>query len=106
VSLGHPREGGRGAAPATCHSNETARSWCTHVAPLSWLRQWDVDAGRRKLNFSEWDRPQREAHEAAETVREGEMPPWYFVAALQQLQEDAAGHRRLRAARHLDPSGT
>jgi hypothetical protein len=64
----------------TCHSNETVWPWYTSVAPLSWLTQWDVDTGRRKLNFSEWDRPQRDAHEAAETVREGEMPPWYFAA--------------------------
>ena len=31
------------------------------------------------LNFSEWQRPQEEAQEAAETVREGEMPLWYYV---------------------------
>ena len=31
--------------------------------------------GRQKLNFSEWDRPQREADEATKSVRKGEMPP-------------------------------
>jgi mono/diheme cytochrome c family protein len=49
------------------------------VAPISWLAQRDVDEGRRKLNFSEWGGPQKEAHESAKTVRKGEMPPWFYV---------------------------
>ncbi len=63
-----------------CHSNETRWPWYSNVAPISWLIQRDVDNGREKLNFSEWDRPQREAHESAEKVREGEMPPRLYVA--------------------------
>jgi hypothetical protein len=39
-----------------------------------------VDEGRRKLNFSEWDRPQREVHESAKSMRKGEMPPWFYRA--------------------------
>jgi len=62
-----------------CHSNETVWPWYSHVAPVSWLAQRDVDEGRRKLNFSEWDRPQKEARESAKTVRKGEMPPWFYV---------------------------
>jgi hypothetical protein len=27
--------------------------WYSHVAPISWLVQRDVDEGRRKLNLSE-----------------------------------------------------
>ncbi len=38
-----------------------------------------VDAGRAKVNFSEWDRPQDEADESAETVAEGSMPPRYYT---------------------------
>ncbi|MFV8751130.1 heme-binding domain-containing protein [Nannocystaceae bacterium ST9] len=57
-----------------CHSNETKWPWYTNVAPVSWLIQDHVDEGRETLNFSEWDRPQREAHEAGEAVAEGEMP--------------------------------
>jgi hypothetical protein len=77
-----------------CHSNETRWPWYTHVAPLSWLTQRDVDEGRRELNFSEWDRPGREAHEAAKTVREGSMPPWLYVlprphARLSAAERDA-----------------
>ena len=62
-----------------CHSNETVWPWYSHVAPVSWLAQRDVDEGRRTLNFSEWDRPQKEARESAKTVRKGEMPPWFYV---------------------------
>jgi mono/diheme cytochrome c family protein len=63
------------AACFDCHSNETRWPWYTNVAPFSWLTQNDVDNGREALNFSEWDRPQEEAGEAAEAVMEGEMPP-------------------------------
>jgi mono/diheme cytochrome c family protein len=57
-----------------CHSNETVWPWYSNVAPVSWLVQHDVNEGREHLNFSEWDKPQKEADEAAEAVREGEMP--------------------------------
>jgi hypothetical protein len=57
-----------------CHSNETKWPWYAHVAPVSWLAVHDVDEGREHLNFSEWDRPQKEAHEASEELLEGEMP--------------------------------
>ena len=61
-----------------CHSDETVWPWYSHVAPASWLSQRDVDKGRQKLNFSEWDRPQKEARESAKTVRKGTMPPWFY----------------------------
>jgi hypothetical protein len=63
-----------------CHSNETVWPWYSHVAPVSWLSQRDVDEGRRKLNFSEWDRPQKEARESGKSIRKGEMPPWFYRA--------------------------
>jgi mono/diheme cytochrome c family protein len=61
-----------------CHSNETIWPWYSNVAPVSWLVQRDVDEGRSRLNFSEWGRRRQEGHEAAEIVREGEMPPWQY----------------------------
>ena len=61
-----------------CHSNQTVWPWYSNIAPISWLVQRDVDEGRRKTNFSEWDRPQKEAHESAKTVRKATMPPWYY----------------------------
>jgi len=62
-----------------CHSNETAWPWYTNIAPFSWLVQNDVDKGRRALNFSEWDRPQRRVDEASRIVLEGEMPPGIYL---------------------------
>jgi hypothetical protein len=61
-----------------CHSNETVWPWYSNIAPLSWLVQRDVDEGREELNFSEWNRPQK-GDEAAETVREGSMPPRSYL---------------------------
>jgi mono/diheme cytochrome c family protein len=63
-----------------CHSNETSWPWYANVAPVSWLVQKDTDDGRRHLNFSEWNRKQKHAKDAAEEVSEGEMPmPIYLV---------------------------
>ena len=62
-----------------CHSNETVRPRYANIAPVSWLIQHDVVEGREKLNFSEWQRPQEESLEAAESVREREMPPWTYT---------------------------
>lgn len=63
-----------------CHSNEVDVPWYGHIAPVAWLVRDHVDEGRAQLNFSEMDRPQEEAHEAAEVVEEGEMPPRYYLA--------------------------
>lgn len=62
-----------------CHSNETQWPAYASVAPASWLVQRDVNEGRAVLNFSEWARPQEDAQEASETVREGEMPPAAYI---------------------------
>jgi len=62
-----------------CHSNETVWPWYSNAAPVSWLIQRDVDEGRRALNFSEWNRGQREARESAKSVTKGEMPPWFYA---------------------------
>ncbi len=62
-----------------CHSNESVWPWYAHVAPVSWLVQRDVDEGRRHLNFSTWDRPQRHAKDAAGEVEEGAMPPALYL---------------------------
>jgi len=58
-----------------CHSNETEWPAYSHVAPLSWLVQSDVIEGRAVLNFSEWQRAQKEAKDAAQEVLQREMPP-------------------------------
>lgn len=62
-----------------CHSNQTVWPWYSHVAPVSWLVQRDVDHGREEFNVSEWGRCENEAGEAAETVRNGSMPPGIYL---------------------------
>lgn len=69
-----------------CHSNVTVWPWYSNVAPMSWLIQRDVDEGRRELNFSEWDRSQEGATDAAQSVQEGKMPPWYYTAIQTKAQ--------------------
>ena len=61
-----------------CHSNETVWPWYSNIAPISWALQRDVEQGREELNFSEWHLEQ-EGDEAAETVRDGSMPPWQYT---------------------------
>ncbi len=62
-----------------CHSNQTIWPWYSNAAPASWLIQHDVEEGRQRLNFSEWDRPQRESRGAARQVQRGEMPPRSYI---------------------------
>lgn len=65
-----------------CHSNETTWPWYASLAPTSWLVQYDVDEGRSHFNVSEWGREEKnEGEEAAEQLREGEMPPWFYLPA-------------------------
>src|SRR5512146_457173 len=77
-----------------CHSNQTTWPWYSNVAPVSWLIQRDVDSGRRHLNYSTWNQPQRREGNAARQVQRGEMPPGYYViihptAALSPAEKQA-----------------
>ncbi len=80
-----------------CHSNLTEWPWYSSVAPISWRIQEHVDEGRSKLNFSAMDRPQGEADEAAEAVREGEMPPWDYLLGHPEARLDASEKAELIA---------
>lgn len=67
-----------------CHSHETIWPWYSKVAPISWLLASDAGEGRKKLNFSTWNKydPAKQARliaEALDEVRGGDMPPWYYV---------------------------
>ena len=69
-----------------CHSNETRWPWYSSVAPVSWLVQRDVDEGRRRLNFSEWqgfiqgeEGRRGGLNELTEITQEGEMPPAIYL---------------------------
>lgn len=78
-----------------CHSNETAWPAYASVAPASWLVQHDVEEGRAALNFSEWSRPQKEAGEAAEVIRDGEMPPRAYTLVHAHARLSPADRERL-----------
>jgi hypothetical protein len=67
-----------------CHSYETTWPWYSRIAPMSWLVQYDVDSGLKKLNFSDWrfgarkgERPDKIEKE----IREGDMPPFLYRLA-------------------------
>lgn len=64
-----------------CHSNETVWPGYASLAPMSWLVQHDVEEGREHFNVSEWGRKKNDGDEAAEMVRESEMPPWFYLPA-------------------------
>ena len=61
-----------------CHSNQTTWPWYSSIAPVSWLIQHDVEEGRSRLNFTEWNQPRREVDNAARQVQRGAMPPSYY----------------------------
>lgn len=78
-----------------CHSNETQWPAYSRVAPVSWLVYQDVTEGRAALNFSEWTRLQEEAKEAAEVLREGEMPPAVYRIVHPDARLNAQERERL-----------
>ena len=82
---------------ADCHSNLTRWPWYSRVAPVSWLVAHDVKEARSHLNVSEWHLPQRDADEAAEEVREGEMPLPLYLPLHPQARLDAATRAELVA---------
>jgi len=67
-------------ACANCHSHQSTYPWYSNVAPVSWLLQRDIDEGREHFNVSAWGAQKKnEGKEAAKEVREGEMPPWFYL---------------------------
>jgi hypothetical protein len=64
-----------------CHSNETVWPWYSNIAPISWMVYHDVEEGRSRLNFSEWNsnRAGRRLREVSEVLQEGEMPMPIYV---------------------------
>ena len=72
-----------GRACKNCHSNETVWPWYSSVAPASWLTQFDVVSGRAAFNVSELGRTtgENESDKAAGEVKEGKMPPFFYLPA-------------------------
>ena len=84
-----------------CHSNETdwSRSY-ESIAPASWLVQKDVDEGRQRLNFSEWDQggKPRELDELTEVFRfKNYMPPTKYTILHSEAKLTDAEREQLRA---------
>jgi Haem-binding domain len=66
-----------------CHSNRTVWPWYSSVAPVSWMVAFDVNHGRKALNFSEWGMrdPKKNAKllgEICKEVTEKEMPGFVY----------------------------
>ncbi|MEO6693345.1 MAG: heme-binding domain-containing protein [Saprospiraceae bacterium] len=68
-----------------CHSNQTKWPWYSQIAPVSWLLADDINKGRKKMNFSEWNKipiakQELRLNNICDQVREGEMPlPKYLI---------------------------
>ncbi len=81
-----------------CHSNLTEWPWYTNVAPVSWLTQHDVEDGRAKLNFSEWQRPQRaNLAEVVDALRNNSMPPVQYRAVHSEARLSDAERQQLES---------
>ena len=73
-----------GRACRDCHSNDTVWPWYSRFSPVSWLVASDVNKGRAKLNFSQWNIYSPEMSrikmgEICDEVKKGEMPPRYYL---------------------------
>lgn len=84
-------------ACADCHSNQTVWPWYSNIAPVSWLVAHDVEEGRAKFNVSMWGQQRNEGDEAAETVREGEMPLKIYLPTHPEARLTPAERERLIA---------
>ena len=68
-----------------CHSNQTTWPWYASVAPASWLIARDVIAGRKALNFDDWQTTLARAdrfpldQQVRREISRGDMPPSYFL---------------------------
>ncbi len=82
-------------ACADCHSNETVWPWYSNVAPVSWLSANDVEEGRAVFNVSEWGIGENKGDEAAETVQNKEMPPWFYLPPHPQANLTTAERQQL-----------
>jgi mono/diheme cytochrome c family protein len=68
------------SACANCHSNETKWPMYSNIAPISWRVTHDVEEGREHFNISNWQHQKKnKGDEAADEVREGDMPPLFYL---------------------------
>jgi hypothetical protein len=75
-----------------CHSSQTHWPWYSHVAPLSWVITDDVNAGRRHMNFDDWEAlvdpkvANDRLVDICEEVRQKGMPPFSYRMVHKGLQ--------------------
>jgi hypothetical protein len=63
-----------------CHSNETVWPWYSKIAPVSWLVYHDVEEGRNRFNFSDWQNSNmNDPTEFEDAIVGGEMPPFQYL---------------------------
>lgn len=79
-----------------CHSNETVWPWYSNIAPVSWLVYRDVEEGRNRMNFSEWNSNFHPGtSELAGAIQEGEMPPVQYLLMHPNAKLSAADKQAL-----------
>lgn len=88
-----------------CHSRTPQRPWYSHVAPVSWLVQHDIEERREHLDSSALDQPQRDAHEAVETIEEGEMPPEIYLPLHPEARLSESEQAELVRGLRASPAG-
>jgi uncharacterized membrane protein len=79
----------------SCHSNQTTYWWGVDIAPFSWLAQHDIDAGRSRLNFSEWNGGL--SAQELRRVLDGGMPPLQYTLVHPDAKLSAADKQTLIA---------
>lgn len=89
-----------------CHSNETEWPWYSNIAPGSWLIAWDVNRGRNKFNFSEWENEPEDLEEMIEEIKEGEMPPiQYWIVHPEARMDEGQKQELINALQSSIPEG-
>jgi hypothetical protein len=78
-----------------CHSNETKWPWYANLAPLSWVVEFDVNAARSVINFSEWNRPYDLAPYSTQSVMTDSMPTLKYRMAHPEANLNAQETREL-----------
>lgn len=84
-----------------CHSNETNWPWYSYVAPVSFLVSGDVEKGRKRVNFSEWDKydekkKAKKLNGIIEVIEEGEMPLSNYIITHPEAKMDPEKIRVLK----------
>ncbi len=78
-----------------CHSMETHYPWYDRMAPATWLVYRDVRAGRRHLNFSNWNQLStaeklKQLNHISDEVGGGDMPflPYAIIHKKARLNKE------------------